>query len=567
MVNKSLFGSAPGSYVPPADATNEAGGRAYAYTPEQALANLACTGTLNGSFYTGAKKTLEDVKALCEKVDSRFIAATAVYARKNSFMKDMPALLLAILAGRCKRADKPWAPGPREHEAAMYLELAAPHVLDNGKMIRNFVQIVRSGQVGRKSFGTVPRRVVEAYLNRRHPEALFRDIVGNDPTLRDVIRLARPKPKDADRAELLAYLAESCEKTDEGHFRPRWKPSKLPAVVQQYEEFKAGRRVAQDIDGRPVPNVPKVDFRMLDSLNLTKDEWAFVAAGAGWQMARMNLNTFKRHGVFDDPYMVKMIAERLRDDQAIRGARVFPYQLLTAFQNTTDIPAELSLALQDAMEIATKNIEPFGRGAIAVDVSGSMSSPITGYGGKPSVTRCVDVAALIAAVLMRKEPQTIVLPFDTSVYIPNRSDILNPRDSIMTLANQLAKFGGGGTDCSLPMKYLIEKKVKGLDYLLYASDNESWVDSTSVSRYTRQGTATLQLWEQVKQLNPTAKLICINIAQSGSSQAPTRRDILNVGGFSDDVFRVAESFVKGRGADHWVEEINKAFDLLTVKLD
>lgn len=567
MVNKALFGSAPGAYVPPADTKNEAGGSAYAYTPEQALAAYACSGTLNGSFYTGAQKTLEDVKALCEKVDSRFIAATAIYARKNSFMKDMPALLLAILAGRCKRADKPWAPGPREFDAAVYLELAAPYVLDNGKMLRNFVQIVRSGQVGRKSFGTVPRRIVERYLNSRHPEALFRDSVGNDPPLRDVIRLGRPKPKDKARADFLAYLTNASEKLEDGSFRPKWKLSEQPPIVRQYEEFKAGRRVAQDFDGRPVPNVPNVDFRLLDSLSLTPDEWAFVAAGAPWHMTRMNLNTFKRHGVLDDPQMVKMLADRLRDEKLIRASRVFPYQLLTAFQNVTDVPSEIRMALQDAMEIATQNIQPFGRGAVAVDVSGSMSSPVTGYSGKPTVTRCVDVAALIAAVLMRKEPQTIVLPFDTSVYIPNRTDILNPRDSIMTLANQLAKFGGGGTDCSLPMKYLIEKKVKGLDYLLYASDNESWVDSTSMSRYTRQGTATLQLWEQVKQLNPTAKLICINIAQSNSSQAPTRRDILNVGGFSDDVFRVAESFVKGQGPDHWVEEINKAFDLLTVKLD
>lgn len=556
MVNKALFGSAPGSYVPPADTTNEAGGRAYAYTPEQALASYACTGTLNGSFYTGAQKTLEDVKALCEKVDSRFIAAAAVYARKNSFMKDMPALLLAILAGRCKRADKPHAPGPREHGACMYLELAAPYVLDNGKMIRNFVQIVRSGQVGRKSFGTVPRRVVESYLNRRHPEALFRDSVGNDPPLRDLIRLGRPKPKDKARADFFAYLVNAQEKLD-GGFRTKWKLEDQPRIVQEYEAFKGGDR----------RNLPSVDFRLLDSLNLTPDEWKRVAIAAGWHMTRMNLNTFKRHGVLDDPHMVEILAERLRDEQLIRASRVFPYQLLTAYQNVTDIPPELSLALQDAMEIATQNIQPFGRGAVAVDVSGSMSSPVTGYGGKPSVSRCIDVAALIAAVLMRKEPQTIVLPFDTSVYIPNRGDILNPRDSIMTLANQLAKFGGGGTNCALPMQYLIEKKVKGLDYVLYASDNESWVNSVNTNIYTRAGTATLQLWEQVKQLNPTAKLICINIATSNSSQAPTRRDILNVGGFSDDVFRVAESFVKGRGADHWVEEINSAFDLLTVKLD
>ena len=45
-------------------------------------------------------------------------------------------------------------------------------------------------------------------------------------------------------------------------------------------------------------------------------------------MTRMNLNTFQRHGVFHDAEMVELIANRLRDAEAIKRAKVFPYQLL-----------------------------------------------------------------------------------------------------------------------------------------------------------------------------------------------------------------------------------------------
>jgi 60 kDa SS-A/Ro ribonucleoprotein len=44
----------------------------------------------------------------------------------------------------------------------------------------------------------------------------------------------------------------------------------------------------------------------------------------------MNLNTFARHGVFEAPGLVNLVAARLRDAVEIQRARVFPYQLLSA---------------------------------------------------------------------------------------------------------------------------------------------------------------------------------------------------------------------------------------------
>jgi len=39
------------------------------------------------------------------------------------------------------------------------------------------------------------------------------------------------------------------------------------------------------------------------------------------------------------------------------------------------------------------------------------------------------------------------------------------------------------------------------------------------------------------------KLVCINIQSYGSTQAPERDDILNIGGFSDAVFNVVTSYL------------------------
>ena len=60
-------------------------------------------------------------------------------------------------------------------------------------------------------------------------------------------------------------------------------------------------------------------------------------------------------------------------------------------------------------------------------------------------------------------------------------------------------------------------------------------------------------WEQFKRRNPQARLVCIDIQPYGTTQAKERDDILNIGGFSDQVFEIIHAFANGTlSADHWV---------------
>jgi 60 kDa SS-A/Ro ribonucleoprotein len=94
------------------------------------------------------------------------------------------------------------------------------------------------------------------------------------------------------------------------------------------------------------------------------------------------------------------------------------------------------------------------------------------------------------------------------------------------------------------------------DLLVYVSDNESWVDSPRYGRYGGSATATMQEWAQFKARSPQAKMICIDIQPNGSTQAAEHDDILNVGGFSDQVFEVIGEFAAGRlDGEHWVKVI------------
>ena len=54
MANRSLFSSFRDQSVPKANSVNNAGGIAYALSPEAALAQYGATGCLNGTFYVDA---------------------------------------------------------------------------------------------------------------------------------------------------------------------------------------------------------------------------------------------------------------------------------------------------------------------------------------------------------------------------------------------------------------------------------------------------------------------------------------------------------------------------------
>jgi 60 kDa SS-A/Ro ribonucleoprotein len=70
------------------------------------------------------------------------------------------------------------------------------------------------------------------------------------------------------------------------------------------------------------------------------------------------------------------------------------------------------------------------------------------------------------------------------------------------------------------------------------------------------GTAMMRAWEKLKKRNPRAKLVCIDIAPYGTTQAKERDDVLNIGRFSDTVFDQIAAFAAGEmGADHWVGQI------------
>jgi 60 kDa SS-A/Ro ribonucleoprotein len=278
---------------------------------------------------------------------------------------------------------------------------------------------------------------------------------------------------------------------------------------------------------------------MLQSLELSTKERVDISDKMGWQAIRINLNTMNRHGVFNDAEATKRIAAKLRDPAQVRKARAMPYQIFAAYLNTgDDVPATVRDALHDAMEVATANMTPInGRVAVAVDFSGSMTQPVTGTNAKGVASKitCNNVAALIAACIVRGNVATKVYRFDTEA----ESVKLEPRDTVMTNAQKIGA-NGGGTDCASPVRKMIKDKV-AVDTLVLISDNQSWCGSYNAG-------TLITVWNEYKRVMnlPNARLVCIDLAAGSTTQAPDQAGaVLNIGGFSDAYFEVVAEFANG----------------------
>ncbi|WP_428333376.1 RNA-binding protein [Novosphingobium sp.] len=512
MANKTLFATALSRFLPRADAVNQAGGVAYAYGPEARLAQLAATGTLADGFYAGAETQLSDVVLAAKDVDPEWVAKCAVHSRQSGAMKDMPALLAA------------------------YLTMADPdlsvrvfkRVIDNGRMLRTFVQIMRSGQVGRGSLGSRPKRLVREWLEAASVMQLMRAATGNDPSLADIVRMVHPAPATAERRAFYGWLIG--------------KPYDVAALPAQIVAFEAWKQA-------PAGDLPDVPFEWLTAFALSAEQWAALAGRMGWQALRMNLNTLARHGAFGVKGVTEAVTAKLADADTIARVRPMPYQLMVALGQVGEgVPLAVQAALESALEASLVRVPKLsGHVVVAPDVSGSMGSPATGYRkGATSKVRCIDIAALVAAAVLRQNRAARVIPFEQAVV----NLALDPHARVAANAAKLAAVGGGGTNVSAPLALLNKERAR-VDTVVIVSDNESWVDPSR-----RGATATMAEWNKLKARNPGAKLICIDIQPYGTTQAKDRDDIMNVGGFTDAVFDAMARFAKGETRD-WVEIVNQ----------
>ena len=278
---------------------------------------MAATGCFNGTFYATAETQLDELRKLIDQVDDNvFLAKLAVYARERAFMKDMPAALLAVLSKR----------------DTQLMHQVFDRVVDNGRVLRTLFQMVRSGQFGRTSLSSSLQRAFQRWLNEASVGTLLSASIGDRPSLRDVLRLARPTPKDNARRALFGWLT--------GKEVEKWAPATEADLPEQVQGLIAYRKAESAEAQALILGNLSVRWDLLADAAQGPLVWKAIARQMGPQALRMNLNTLLRHEVFGngtkDSELVDYVAGRIADADEVRRSRQFPYQFLAAYLNADE---------------------------------------------------------------------------------------------------------------------------------------------------------------------------------------------------------------------------------------
>ena len=581
-MNKKVFGT-EGAGVAVADDVNHAGGKAYKYDSETAAAVFCMTAMFpegaHDHHLDGAEQ-LKQFQNILNECDPKYVAKLAVYARYHGKMKDAPLLATMMLVAHkalitMEEAITTDAVGIIDG----YFEDVFPIVADTPAQFRNAAQIVRSGVLGRRSFGSRLKRIFTQRLFDFGIDYLVRrGLTGQKPSLADVIAMIHPDPgTQGDNAAawraLFGYVRGVDPRQRAGD-RMTYHEADLPPLLKEYEAFK------KDPANVPIPEGIEILQIMGMLPKGATARWAELARRMSWTQLFKNMATLARQGAFEDEGTVEYVAEQLRDGDKVRLSRQFPYALFVALltidppkdfyghraEPTAEVPFKVKEALTDALDESLRNIPAIpGQLVVGIDTSGSMHSPLN----ERTVARYIDVSALFGAAALRANPESWILPFDTQV----NQMRLSHRDSVASIAEKLSKSGGVGTNISDVFRVTLERVKKDEkfrpDAIILISDMQTWMEGTGIyEEYgwgNRHGTVANEMFAEIKKrCGGKTKLVCWNVAAGQTTQA-VGANVLNLGGFSEALWKAVSAFLKGGevagkaqaagDVDTWLKEI------------
>jgi 60 kDa SS-A/Ro ribonucleoprotein len=342
-------------------------------------------------------------------------------------------------------------------------------------------------------------------------------------THKDVLRLCHAKPINLQQDLLFKYAVGKNQNV-------------INSQIEAFEQLKSGNLTpfgAAELIREYSLTREMVPTELLNS----KEVWTALLENMPVMAMIRNLGKMTSIGLVDTNLSSETnhIYNKLTDAETIEKSRIHPMQILLALNTYSTGHGErgklswnpvqkINDALNEAFYLAHKNVEATGKNIlVGVDTSGSMDAVIAG-----TSLKCNQAAAVMAMIIARTEPNCEIVGFDTSI---NRLDIGRRTDLKSVLS---MRFNGGGTDCSLPMEYAIEKKID-VDAFVVLSDAQTWAGRThpyqSLNRYRKlRGKQT--------------KLIGVGMVANEFTMAePGDVNSLNVVGFDASVPQVISNFV------------------------
>ena len=250
-------------------------------------------------------------------------------------------------------------------------------------------------------------------------------------------------------------------------------------------------------------------------------------------------------GTANDQDLIKKTCELLSNKDFIRKSLVFPFQIDLALEviltETSASPArnQIVTALNTAYELSIPNMAEmglFGRTAVVIDTSGSMSSRIKLVNKNQGSASALDKAGLVAATFA-KGLSADVYEFSDSCKKVNGVNFL---DSTNTIKNQILRQGSnGGTDFNSIFTALSQNGT-AYDRVFIISDmqgRDSLINGTSGS-WGRSYPSTNTYNEYTKKFGQP-HVYMVDMCGYGTTMIKPGNKVYQLFGYSSEMFELA----------------------------
>ena len=387
---------------------------------EQLVAAVLTSMIGEPKFYGTTDSDIVRLAVVCARENPDFLCRLACYARNEFNMRSVSHVLAAVIA----------------HEANRYTRKTIRNIIVRPDDITEIMECYRL--MYGKPFPNALKREIAKQI-QRFDEYGFAKYNSRHKTMKfkDVLRITHPTPKDKKTEELFRKILDDTLETP---------------YTWETELSKRGN---------------------------TKEVWnELIASGKlGYMALLRNLRN-----IIQQEADIETALSIISSKEQVLKSRQLPFRFYSAYlirKQAHLMTTEINAALEKAITFSVENMEPvMGRTLIAVDVSGSMQTSVAAN----STVKCSDIATLLGAIASRLCEDATVCYFDDAgkwSSFPDKSGYMIKRYSkdysIMKICSK-SRFGGGGTDMSLPMLYALNNdetaRVRPFDRVIYFSDNE-----------------------------------------------------------------------------------------------
>jgi 60 kDa SS-A/Ro ribonucleoprotein len=526
----------PGS----AQIPNSAGGYVWAVDPWKRFDRFLIFGTERGTYYIRERQLTRENAAnalACIAADGpravRRIVEISVSGRAPS---NDPALFALALAASAEDAPT---------RAAAFAALS--EVARTGTHLFHWVHYLQ----GFRGWGRGPRTAVAQWYTARPAAVLAYQLLKyrsrDGWSHRDTLRLAHPAPPTATHDYLFRYATrETVEVGTPSRVAPGADVVAFVEAVASLSRLK-----------------PAAAAKVIAEHRLTREmvPTELLTHAVVWEalLPAMPLAAMIRNlGVMSATELLaagsdaaRTIVGRLGDREALASARIHPIAVLAALKtyaqgrgmkgkNQWAPVSQVVDALDAAFYLTFANAPTTGkRVMLALDVSGSMASPIFGM----DFLSCREASAAIALVTAATEPNHRFVAFTDGGTYPSRFPniltavtplAISPRQRLDDVVKATAALPMGGTDCALPMVEATKHKW-AVDTFIVLTDNETWagpIHPAEALRQYRQRTGI------------AAKLVVVAMTANEFTIAdPDDAGMLDVAGFDTATPQILSEFI------------------------